>query len=95
MAALREQQGISARALEFLILTATRTGETLGATWDEVDIAARLWTIPAARMKAGKDHRVPLSDAALAVLKQMRASGTATMSSPVVATAGHSPRWRC
>ena len=73
MVGLREQPGIGARALEFLILTATRTGETLGAIWNEVDIAARLWTIPAARMKAGKDHRVPLSDAALTVLKQMHA----------------------
>jgi integrase len=72
VASLHEQPGISAHALEFLILTATRTGETLGATWDEVDIGAKLWTIPAGRMKAGKEHRVPLSDAALAVLKEMR-----------------------
>jgi integrase len=72
VASLHEQPGVSAHALEFLILTATRTGETLGATWDEVDIGAKLWTIPAGRMKAGKEHRVPLSDAALAVLKEMR-----------------------
>jgi integrase len=72
VASLHEQPGVSAHALEFLILTATRTGETLGATWDEVDIGAKLWTIPADRMKAGKEHRVPLSDAALAVLKEMR-----------------------
>jgi integrase len=72
MAALRQQSGVGARALEFLILTASRTGETLGATWDEIDIGARLWTVPAARMKAGKEHRVPLSDTALAILKQMR-----------------------
>src|SRR5262249_4925940 len=71
LAALRQQDGISARALEFLVLTATRTGETLGATWDEVDMGAKLWTIQAGRMKAGKEHRVPLSDAALAVLQQM------------------------
>jgi integrase len=71
VASLREQPGISAHALEFLILTAARTGETLGATWDEVDIGAKLWTIPAGRMKAGKEHRVPLSDAALAVLKEV------------------------
>jgi integrase len=69
---LRKQDGIASRALEFLVLTATRTGETLGATWDEVDMGAKLWTIPASRMKAGKEqHRVPLSDAALAVLQQM------------------------
>src|SRR5262249_14899362 len=67
------QDGTPARALEFLVLTATRTGETLGATWDEVDMGAKLWTIPAGRMKAGKEHRVPLSDAALAVLNQMDA----------------------
>jgi integrase len=71
LVALRQQDGIAARALEFLILTATRTGETLGATWNEVDIGAKLWTLPSGRMKAGKEHRVPLSDAALAVLQQM------------------------
>jgi integrase len=70
-AALRKQDGIASRALEFLILTATRTGETLGAAWNEVDMGAKLWTIPAGRMKAGKEHRVPLSDAALALLQQM------------------------
>jgi len=71
LAALRKQNGIAARALEFLVLTATRTGETLGATWNEVDMGAKLWTLPSGRMKAGKEHRVPLSDAALAVLQQM------------------------
>jgi integrase len=71
MAALRGQTGVGARALEFLILTGTRTGEALGATCDEIDMEARLWTIPARRMKAGNEHRVPLSDAALAVLKGM------------------------
>src|SRR5262244_3236335 len=73
LAALRQQDGISARALEFLVLTAARTGETLGATWNEVDMGAKLWTIPAGRMKAGKEHRVPLSHAALALLQQMHA----------------------
>ena len=72
LTAVRKQNGIAARALEFLVLTATRTGETLGATWNEVDLSAKLWTIPAARMKAGKEHRVPLSDATLAVLQQMQ-----------------------
>ena len=70
-AALRKQNGIAARALEFLVLTATRTGETLGTTWNEVDRGAKLWIIPAGRMKAEKEHRVPLSDAALALLQQM------------------------
>jgi integrase len=71
MAAVRQQEGIAARALEFAILTAARTGEVIGARWDEINIADRLWTIPATRMKAGKEHRVPLSDAALAIIRAM------------------------
>ena len=66
---LRQQVGLGARALEFLILTATRAGEVLNATWDEFDLDARTWVIPASRMKGGREHRVPLSDAAVAVLK--------------------------
>ena len=58
--------------LEFLILTATRSGEARGATWQEIDAENRLWTIPGHRMKAGAEHRVPLSDAALAVLERAR-----------------------
>src|SRR5262249_10135859 len=54
--------------LEFTILTAARAGEVLGATWAEIDVAARTWTIPADRMKAGKEHKVPLSDRAIALL---------------------------
>jgi integrase len=61
----------AARALEFLILTAARSGEVLGATWDEVDFAAKTWTIPAARMKRHKEHRVPLSDRVLAILRSL------------------------
>lgn len=68
MAALREQPGLSARALEFTILTASRSGEVRGASWKEFDRAARMWTVPADRMKAGREHRVPLSAEALAVL---------------------------
>jgi integrase len=68
MAALRAQAGSAARALEFCILTAARSGEIRGATWAEIDFAAAVWTIPGERMKGGRDHRVPLSDAALAVL---------------------------
>jgi integrase len=75
IAALREQAGVAARALEFAILTAARTGEVIGAQWDEINVADRLWTIPAARMKAGKEHRVPLSGAALAILETMPRSG--------------------
>jgi integrase len=71
MAELRDQEGIGARALEFLILTATRTSETVGARWDEIDMDKGLWTIPAERIKAGKEHRVPLSTPALGILKEM------------------------
>ena len=61
MAALRGREGIAARALEFTILTAARTGEVLGATWDEINLKSKLWTVPAARMKSGREHRVPLA----------------------------------
>lgn len=72
VAILRQNTSIGARAHEFAILTAGRAGEVLGATWDEIDVGNRVWTIPGKRMKAGREHRVPLSDAALAVLEQMR-----------------------
>lgn len=65
---LRKRSGTAARALEFAIFCAARSGEVRGATWSEISIEARLWTVPAARMKAGKAHRVPLSDAALLAL---------------------------
>lgn len=72
MKTLAAQDGIGARALEFAILTACRSGEVRGATWVEFDIDAGIWTIPAARMKAGKEHRVPLSNTALAIIKHQR-----------------------
>jgi integrase len=68
MAALRRQEGIAARALEFVILTAARTGEVIGVQWHEINRAERLWIIPAERMKGGREHRVPMSDAALAIV---------------------------
>jgi integrase len=71
MTELRRQDGVAPRALEFLVLTASRTGEVLGARWSEINLAERVWTIPAERMKGGKEHRVPLSDAALHVLEAM------------------------
>jgi integrase len=71
MAELRGQEGIGALALEFCILTAARTGEVIGARWNEVDQAERLWTVPRERMKAGREHRVPLSDAALAIVSRL------------------------
>jgi integrase len=72
MVALRYDSSIGARALEFTILTAARTGEVLGATWAEIDMAAKVWVIPAARTKADREHRVPLSPAAIARLRQMQ-----------------------
>jgi integrase len=71
MGELREQLGIGAAALEFTVLCAARTGEVRGATWAEFDLDAHVWTIPADRMKAQREHRVPLSAAARAVLKKM------------------------
>ena len=65
---LRKREGFGARAVEFLALTAARSGEVRGATWDEIDLEAGIWTIPAARMKMKREHRVPLSAAALALL---------------------------
>lgn len=73
MIELRQQEGIAASALEFAILTAARTGEVIGARWGEINTGERLWTIPAERMKAGKEHRVPLSDAAMAIVEKMAA----------------------
>jgi integrase len=72
LVALREQEG-AARALEFTILTAARTGETIFAGWNEIDLLDKTWTIPAKRMKAGREHRVPLSARALAILEEMQA----------------------
>jgi integrase len=69
MVKLREMDGVGARALGFAILTAARSGEVRGATWDEIDTTAKVWIIPASRMKAGKEHRVPLSDAALSMVE--------------------------
>lgn len=68
---LRQREGIAARALEFTVLTAARSGEARGATWKEIDMDAGIWTIPADRMKAGKEHRVPLTDAAIAILREL------------------------
>ena len=69
LAMLDGHKGVSSLALHFVILTAARTGEAIGATWGEVDLQSAVWTVPGARMKAGQDHRVPLSPAALDVLR--------------------------
>ena len=71
MVRLRQQEGVAARALEFAILTAARSGEVIGARWNEINVAERLWTVPGERMKSGREHRVPLSDAALTVIESM------------------------
>ena len=68
LAALQTRPSMAARALEFAIFTAARTAEVLGARWSEIDLSAKVWTVPAERMKAGREHRVPLCDAALEVL---------------------------
>ncbi|WP_368413402.1 tyrosine-type recombinase/integrase [Dongia sp.] len=71
MADLRKQEGLAALALELLILTATRTSEAIAARWDEIDLKAKVWTIPADRIKAGREHRIPLSAPAVAILKSL------------------------
>jgi integrase len=72
MEKLRAIDGVAARAFEFLILTATRTAEICGATWDEVDMVAKVWAIPAPRTKAHREHRVPLSPRCMQILKEVR-----------------------
>jgi integrase len=69
VAKLRQNGSISAKALIFTILTAARTSEVTGATWDEIDLGSKLWVIPAVRMKAGREHRVPLAPQAIAILE--------------------------
>lgn len=72
---LRGLDSVSARALEFTILTAARTGEAIGARRDEIDLVGKVWTIPGARMKSGRGHRVPLSEPAVALLKALPREG--------------------
>jgi integrase len=72
MAELRTRTGTSVKCLEFTILTAARTKELVGAKWQEIDFDAKVWTVPAERMKGGREHRVPLSDAAMVVIEHMR-----------------------
>jgi len=74
VAELRKQGGAAPLALEFMLLTAARTGEVVAAKWDEVDFDAKVWTVPAERMKAGKEHRIPLSTRACEILEVMQAA---------------------
>lgn len=75
MEKLRVRSGTAARALEFIILTAARQSEAVNATWPELDLSAKIWTVPGSRMKAKREHRVPLSDAALKILEAMNDKG--------------------
>ena len=94
MIELQKQDGVTPLALQFTILTAVRTEQTLGATWDEFDLKERQWTIPGSRMKVGKDHRVPLSDEARKLSIAWPPSDKAsTYSRATEVTA--CPRWRC
>ena len=85
MEELRARPAVAARALEFTILTACRTSEVLGATWDEIDVEKKFWTIPASRMKAAREHRVPLSLRCLEIVEAMRKKGArVALCSPVL-----------
>lgn len=86
VAAIQAEQGVPARALEFLILTAARTGEVIGATWDEIDFDAKVWTVPPARMKLKKEHRVPLTARAVTILEGMQETATNSFVFPGRAT---------
>jgi integrase len=74
---LQRREAIAARALEFIILTASRVSEVLGARWREFDMHSRLWVVPAHRMKSGREHRVPLSPQAVLLLRNIRSLRTA------------------
>ena len=82
MAELAKRQGVGARALAFAIMTAARSGEVRGMTWAEVDDDLMVWTVPAARMKAGREHRIPLTPAARALLGKRGAVGDLVFPSP-------------
>ena len=75
MEELRKREAVAARALEFAVLTAARSGEVRGATWAEIDLEKKLWTVPASRMKASAVHEVPLSEAALAIVASVKEDG--------------------
>ncbi|SDJ58180.1 tyrosine-type recombinase/integrase [Aliiruegeria lutimaris] len=83
MQELRKRDGNGSRALEFLVLTAARSGEVRGARWSEIDLEEGLWTIPASRMKMGREHRVPLSSDAVGLLKSMNGDGSGFVFSAV------------
>ncbi len=88
MNSLRSRDGFAAKALEFCILTATRTGEVLQARWDQVDMQEGVWTIPASAMKAGREHRVPLTERTLEILRDMQEARMGDFVFPASATKG-------
>ena len=88
MADLRTREGAAAAALEFLILTAARTAEVIGARRSEIDFRARIWTVPAERMKAKREHRVPLSSAAMKVLERANVEGSEFLFGGIMAGQG-------
>lgn len=79
---LRQSEGMGARALEFLILCASRSGEVLGARWSEIDLAGKVWAVPAERMKAGREHRVPLTARTLEILQPLYEARTSELVFP-------------
>ena len=79
---LQSKDSVTCKALQFIILTAARTGEVLGAKWDEIDLPARMWTVPAARTKSAREHCVPLSDSAVAILKGLPRHGAYVFHAP-------------
>ena len=86
---MRKRSGLAPKMLEFSILTAARTGEAVGAKWDEIDLKAGVWTVPGDRMKAGREHRVPLSDRALEILLSLP-----TGARPNVFSLGDKAMWK-
>jgi integrase len=95
MSDLRARRALSALALELAVLTAARTSEVLNAKWAEFDLDAGLWTIPAERMKARREHRVALSNRALAITKELSAARSSEHVFPVRSRASRCPTWRC
>ena len=100
MAVLAQQEGVAGLALRFAVLTAARTGEAIGATWREIDMAGAVWIVPAGRTKASREHRVPLSDAALDALRSKPRSYAGPRHrtrrySPAESPARGCPIWPC
>jgi len=94
MAELRAQEGLAAKALEFTILTAARSGESRGIPWEgEISTANNVWTVPAHRMKGEREHRVPLTAAALAIINYMWEVRQTTSCSPATGPMTRCPTW--